>query len=72
MPAGEFKTKCLELMDRIRERGAVITITKRGVPVCKVIPLDETPEPIFGSMKGSVISYTDIISPTGEVWEADQ
>lgn len=72
MPAGLFKTKCLELMDRVREHGAVITITKRGVPVCKVVALQKTLEPVFGSMAGSVISYTDIISPTGEVWEADQ
>jgi len=72
MPAGEFKTKCLEVMDKVRDSGAEITITKRGVPVCKVVPLGLTPKPIFGSMAGSVISYTDIISPTGEAWEADQ
>ncbi len=72
MPAGEFKTKCLELMDRVRERGAVITITKRGVPVCKVIPLDEKSEPVFGSLAGTVLYFNDPIAPTGEKWEADE
>ncbi|MEO7648281.1 MAG: type II toxin-antitoxin system prevent-host-death family antitoxin [Gemmatimonadaceae bacterium] len=72
MPAGEFKTKCLELMDKVRERGAEITITKRGVPVCKVVPLDKTPEPIFGSLAGTVLYYHDPTEPTGEKWEADE
>lgn len=70
MPAGEFKTKCLELMDRVRERGAVITITKRGVPVCNVVPLNENPEPVFGSLAGTVLYYHDPTEPTGEKWEA--
>ncbi len=72
MPAGQFKTKCLELMDRVRERGAVITVTKRGVPVCKVVPLDESPEPVFGSLAGTVLYYHDPTGPTGEQWEADE
>ncbi|HUF29710.1 MAG TPA: type II toxin-antitoxin system prevent-host-death family antitoxin [Gemmatimonadaceae bacterium] len=72
MPAGEFKTKCLELMDRVRERGAVVTITKRGVPVCKVVPLDENSEPVFGSLAGTVLYFNDPLAPTGEKWEADE
>lgn len=72
MPAGEFKAKCLDLMDKVRERGAEITITKRGIPVCKVVPLGETPEPIFGSMAGTVLYYKDPTEPTGEKWEADE
>lgn len=72
MPAGEFKTRCLELMDRVRERGAVITITKRGVPVCKLVPLDENPEPVFGSLAGTVLYYHEPTEPTGEHWEANE
>ncbi|MBA3580488.1 MAG: type II toxin-antitoxin system Phd/YefM family antitoxin [Gemmatimonadaceae bacterium] len=72
MPAGEFKTKCLELMDNVRDRRAEITITKRGVPVCKIVPLDQTPEPVFGSMAGTVLYYNDPTEPTGEKWEADE
>lgn len=72
MPAGEFKTKCLELMDRVRERGAVITITKRGVPVCNVVPLDESPAPVVASLAGTVLYYHDPTEPTGEMWEADE
>lgn len=72
MPAGEFKTKCFELMDKVRERGAEITITKRGVPVCKVVALDKNSEPVFGSLAGTVLYFNDPIAPTGEKWEADE
>jgi len=72
MPAGEFKTKCLELMDRVRERGAEITITKHGRAVCKLVPLSgEAPSP-FGSLAGTVLYYNDPTEPTGETWEADE
>jgi prevent-host-death family protein len=72
MGAGEFKTRCLELMDWVRQRGAVITITKRGVRVCNVVPLDESPDPVVGSLAGTVLYYHDPTEPTGEKWEADE
>ena len=72
MPAGEFKTKCLELMDKVRASGNEITITKRGVPVCKLVALDEIPKPIFGSLAGTVLYYNDPTEPTGEKWEAQE
>lgn len=36
--ATEFKAKCLALLDEIEERGAPITITRRGLPVAVVGP----------------------------------
>ena len=35
-PAAEFKAKCLALIDRVRERGEPITITKRGRVVARL------------------------------------
>ncbi len=40
IPAGEFKAKCLKLMDQVRESGKEIVITKRGKPVAKLVPLE--------------------------------
>jgi hypothetical protein len=43
--------------------------------VCKIVPLDQTPEPIFGAMTGTVLYYhnpTEPTEPTGEKWEADE
>jgi prevent-host-death family protein len=37
-PAAEFKAKCLALIDRVKERGEPITITKRGRVVARLVP----------------------------------
>ena len=42
VPAGEFKTKCLQLMDEVDQTGESILITKRGRPVSILMPV--TPE----------------------------
>lgn len=76
IPAGEFKAKCLALMDRVRERGEEYVITKHGKAVAKLVPVDDEdvkPKSAFGWMKGTVIEYGDIISPVGEDdWEVLQ
>lgn len=36
--ASEFKAKCLRLMERVRETGESISITKRGVEVARLTP----------------------------------
>jgi prevent-host-death family protein len=71
IPAGEFKTHCLELMDQVHDRGCEIVITKRGTPVAKLVPFEEKRPDIFGYMKGTVTIRGDIVAPTGEVWDAD-
>ena len=44
MAAGEFKAKCLRLIDEVSETGQEIVITKRGKPKAKLIPLQERQE----------------------------
>ena len=44
IPAAEFKAKCLALIDRVRERGEPITITKRGRVVAKLVPASDEAE----------------------------
>jgi prevent-host-death family protein len=70
VPAGQFKSRCLKLMDEVRSRRLEVVITKRGRPVARLVPVDEAP-PLFGCMRGSVDIVGDIVSPTGESWEAD-
>ena len=71
IPAGEFKAKCLKLMDQVRESGREIVITKRGKPVAKLVPLEpkERP-PLFGCMKGTFEITGDIVSPIDVEWDA--
>jgi prevent-host-death family protein len=69
--AGEFKAKCLAIMDEVRETGEPYVITKRGVPVARLVP--ESPKPrrkknIFGCMKDRMTIVGDIdVSP----WEEE-
>lgn len=70
VPAGEFKAKCLKLMDEIHEQGGELIITKRGKPVAKLVPPDEPKQPrdIFGCMKGTIKIVGDIVGPFHEEW----
>ena len=66
--AGEFKAKCLALLDEVALTGQDIVVTKRGKPVAKIVPLDEKEIP---SLSGSVLWEKDIVSPVGDAWDAD-
>ena len=44
--AGEFKAKCLHLLDEVQRSRQEILITKRGRPVARLLPVDEQPPPI--------------------------
>jgi prevent-host-death family protein len=70
--AGEFKAKCLRLLDDVDRRRGEIVITKRGKPVARLVPVEQAPPPIFGRMAGSVEILGDIVRPVGEAWEADE
>lgn len=67
--AGEFKARCLALLDEVAETGHEIIVTKRGKPVAKLAPLDAA-----RTLKGSVRVLGDIVSPIVDPddWEANR
>jgi prevent-host-death family protein len=67
--AGEFKAKCLKLLDQVAEKREPLVITKHGKPVAQVMPMPAQDQ-LFGSMRGSVLWEGDIISPIDVEWEA--
>jgi prevent-host-death family protein len=69
IPAGEFKAKCLKLLDQVALDRQPLIITKHGKPVAQVTPIPAE-ENIVGSMKGSVLWIGDIISPIDVEWDA--
>jgi prevent-host-death family protein len=71
IPAGEFKAKCLQVIDEVQRLRMQVVITKRGKPVAKLVPLDEHPESFIGSMKGTMEIIGDIVAPIDVNWEAD-
>ena len=67
--AGEFKAKCLRLLDEVAQRREELIITKRGRPVAKLVPM-RPDRALFGSMAGSVTHQGDLVAPIGDQWEA--
>jgi prevent-host-death family protein len=65
VPAGQFKARCLALLDRVAETGEEIVVTKRGKPVARVVPA-ELPQGLIGS----VLAETDLVSPIDVAWSA--
>jgi prevent-host-death family protein len=69
--AGEFKSKCLKLLDDVAETRKPLVITKHGKPVAQVVPMPVEGD-LVGSMQGTVLWEGDLISPLSDEWEASK
>jgi prevent-host-death family protein len=71
IPAGEFKAKCLKLLDQVAADRRPLIVTKHGKPVAQIVPMPAKKwvDPV-GAMQGSVLWEGDIISPIDVEWEA--
>ena len=75
VPAGEFKAKCLKIMDEVAQTGVPVLVTKRGKPVVRLEPpaKAEPGGPIFGSLRGmaEIVEGADLVSSdfSDEEWE---
>jgi prevent-host-death family protein len=71
MAAGEFKAKCLKVMDRVNATREPVLTTKKGRPVAKLVPVDQKTDDIFGCLAGIMEIVGDIESPVErpEAWE---
>jgi prevent-host-death family protein len=68
--ASQFKSQCLQFIDRVKQTHEEIVITKHGRPVAKLVPMGEKYSSGFiGYMKGSVVFSGDIIAPVDEDWK---
>ncbi len=68
MAAGEFKAKCLAVMDEVQASGEPVIVTKRGKPVVRILPSDEqtqkeSPEAIFGCLRHMLLVPGQTIDP---------
>ena len=66
VPAGKFKARCLALLDEVASTHTSVVVTKRGRPVARVVPFDDTPP----DLTGSVLFEGDLVSPIDEEWDA--
>lgn len=69
--AGDFKARCLALLDEVAETRLPLVVTKRGKAVARLVPMtNEVPGDLIGSVRYA--SEEDLLSPVGEVWDAER
>lgn len=69
--AGDFKARCLSLLDEVAETRLPLVVTKRGKAVARLVPMtNEIPSDLIGSVRYA--SEEDLLSPVGEVWDAER
>jgi len=67
--AGEFKARCLTLMEDVRSTREPLVITKRGKPVAKLVPVEDDKDDFIGRLEGVFRVVGDIESPI-DGWES--
>ncbi len=67
--AGEFRAKCLALLDEVRDKDEEIIVTKRGKAVARLVPIEKKE---WKSMAGTILwQADDIITPDDDEWNAN-
>jgi antitoxin (DNA-binding transcriptional repressor) of toxin-antitoxin stability system len=57
-------------MDEVAETREPIVITKRGQPVCQLMPYRPKPKTLFGISRKTLVIKGDILSPIDIEWES--
>ncbi|HXR16244.1 MAG TPA: type II toxin-antitoxin system Phd/YefM family antitoxin [Terriglobales bacterium] len=72
MPAGQFKARCLKVMDDVQSTREPVVITKKGRPVAKLVPAEEASDEFLGKLSGTMKIVGDITQPIEdpETWDA--
>ena len=71
MGAAKAKTQFLALLDEVRDKRTIVTITKNGKPVAQMVPVEQEVDPIFGFFRDKMKVAGDITAPiyTDEEYE---
>ncbi len=73
MTATEFKAKCLDVMDQVKESGEPVEITKHGKPVAlltRIPPARQFAKPGFAAGEARIVG--DILEPLEVEWDVLQ
>jgi prevent-host-death family protein len=64
VPISKFKAKCLGLIEQVHKTRQPLRITRHGVPVAEVVPIEPDRKREFvGDMIGTAEIVGDIVSP---------
>ena len=73
IPISEFRTQFLAILRGVQKAKKPVRITRYGNPLVEIVPVARSPRPAswMGSMKGTVETLGDIVSPANEEsdWE---
>ena len=62
MGAADFKAHCLQVIEKVRRTRRPVTITKRGVPFVKLVPVDVPARLVLGALQGRFSTTGDLVS----------
>lgn len=70
--SADFKARCLELIDHVKEARAEYIVTRHGKPVARLVPVEaEQQGSPLGSMKGTVLKYERPFDPVPAIWSTE-
>jgi prevent-host-death family protein len=71
--SAEFKDRCLELIEIVRESRTELVVTRHGRPVAKVVPYTAAPDSraLLGSMAGTVVVFDAPFDPVPGLWDVN-
>jgi antitoxin (DNA-binding transcriptional repressor) of toxin-antitoxin stability system len=67
----QFKSHCLEIIEKLQSNGQSVIITKRDKAVAKVLPIDNKKVSLFGMLKNKAEIKANILEPIDEKWDAE-
>ena len=73
VPISRFKATCLAALERVRQTGRPLLVTKRGVPIAQILPPPRPPAAgtRYGTLAGTITEHGDLLAPLDEdEWEA--
>ena len=73
--ASEFKAKFMGMLDEVSQKGTSLVITKKGLPVAKLVPIAPAPihRPFLGGWKDEIRVVGDIVNfNSADDWTFDE
>jgi prevent-host-death family protein len=70
--ASDLKNDWHHWLDQVSRGRRTLVVTRYGTPIATLAPVDEDPgAPLFGRLTGWVREEGDLISPSGDGWDAE-
>ncbi len=57
--AAKFKSKCLSLLSEVERNRQEIVVTRRGVPVARLVPLELRKGNLTGTIVGDIVDFSE-------------